>query len=274
MSVYTKIQGIIGNLFQLGGPSGPGLKNNSGVVEARNSTDTAMATMRFAQVATGAALTTGVDLLSLQGRVADIANAYAGDSVPAAGNNTNNFVFVHTTSGGYNAGDVIYDDGSTLTLMPTNVVKAITSRSAVTGTISLIANGLYVNQGGSWTLKGDGSGSSTGPGKWINIAYTNTPTSATSTTSLAAGDVITRVINSVSAVFTAGVTIAVKVGVATATQTIQATTENVPQTAGQYENEDVTVVASASAGPILFTITGTPSQGGGNLYVHYATPLS
>ncbi len=39
MDVYKVLRGIMGNLFQLGGPDGPQLKNATGSIEVRNATD-------------------------------------------------------------------------------------------------------------------------------------------------------------------------------------------------------------------------------------------
>ena len=46
MAFWTKISGVMGTLFQIGGPSGPKLKSNSGAVEVRNSSDGAFAVAR------------------------------------------------------------------------------------------------------------------------------------------------------------------------------------------------------------------------------------
>ena len=47
MNLLQRINGIIGNLFQLGS-GGPQIKNNSGAIEVRNSTDTGFSVMRAA----------------------------------------------------------------------------------------------------------------------------------------------------------------------------------------------------------------------------------
>lgn len=48
MSLYTKIRGIIGNIFAFDGGDGPILKNNAGAIEHRNSADSAFAVARGA----------------------------------------------------------------------------------------------------------------------------------------------------------------------------------------------------------------------------------
>ena len=46
MSLFTSLRGITGSLFQIGGSTGPNLKNNSGVIEARNAIDTTFTIVR------------------------------------------------------------------------------------------------------------------------------------------------------------------------------------------------------------------------------------
>lgn len=45
---FKRLLGIVGNIFQLGGPNGPQFSNNSGVVENRNATGSAFNIMRGA----------------------------------------------------------------------------------------------------------------------------------------------------------------------------------------------------------------------------------
>jgi hypothetical protein len=46
MGLFDRISGILGSFFQLGGPSGPALKNNSGSIDAMNSGDSAYINVR------------------------------------------------------------------------------------------------------------------------------------------------------------------------------------------------------------------------------------
>ena len=48
MALFPRLQGIVGSIFQLGGPSGSGVKNNAGAIEARNSGDSAYVVSRGA----------------------------------------------------------------------------------------------------------------------------------------------------------------------------------------------------------------------------------
>jgi len=48
MGLFARMAGIVGNFFQLGGPSGPGLNNNAGAIDGRNAANNAYAIMRGA----------------------------------------------------------------------------------------------------------------------------------------------------------------------------------------------------------------------------------
>lgn len=48
MGLFARILGTVSSYFQLGGPSGPRLKNNGGAVDARNATDAAYVNVRGA----------------------------------------------------------------------------------------------------------------------------------------------------------------------------------------------------------------------------------
>jgi len=45
MGLYQVIRGVMGDIFQIGGPSGPNLKNGSGILLVRNSTDAGYGTL-------------------------------------------------------------------------------------------------------------------------------------------------------------------------------------------------------------------------------------
>jgi len=99
-------------------------------------------------------------LLYLRGRVADIAFDFDGGVPAVPGDNTNKFGFVHTTGGDYNAGDIVFDDGTSFILIPPELASTITTRTAINGFISLHPDALYVNQAGVWVLKGGSASNS------------------------------------------------------------------------------------------------------------------
>jgi len=276
MAWYEKLRGIIGNLFQFDGQDGPQLKNNSGVIEARDNTDAAMALMRGAGIpASGSTLDDLPDLLDLRGRVVDVEFSFDGASPPSAGANTDKFGFCHTSGGSYTAGDIVYDTGAALVVMPSNVATHLTSRAAVSGTISLIANGLYARQGATWTLKGDGTPTQLGHELAIAVDYDFNDSSVSSTTEIPDGAIVTRVTNSVQTAFndnSATVQVDVDGG---SDETVMATTDSKLKAANEYSVPQHTPITSSTTGPVTLTVTpGTSTTGAGQVIVHYVTPLA
>jgi len=271
MGLFKNITGIMGNLFRIGGPSGPNIKNNSGVLEIKNTGDSAFTKLRALQIQSSNSVNDIPVLLDLMGHVPLIEFSFAGSSAPSAATNTAKFGFCHTTGGSYSVGDVVYDDGSTLTKI--NFVRAIFTTSAVSGTVSLQQNGVYTGSGSSWTLKGDGAATDTGFVKVIKIAYAYSDSSVDSTTSIPAGEKIFKVINSVTTAFNGSApTLLAQVNGSTPL-TIMATTESSLTSANQYEVETVADVESSNAGTVRLTIIPDSSTAGaGNVYVYHGLP--
>lgn len=272
MGLIQNLRGIIGNIFQIG-KSGPNIKNNSGVIEFRNNADNDFAVVRTKQIQSGASLSDIPTLLDAYGIVPFIEYSFNGASAPSAGTNTNKFGFCHTTGGAYTAGDVVYDNGAVLIKM--NVVKHLTTKSAVTGTISLIANGFYSKDGSSWVLKGDGSGTATGMEQVIALSYTYSSLNVDSTTSIPSGAKVTRVENVVTTAFNGtSPTIEVKVNGSTPL-TVMGTTLSDLKTVNQYQQLEIAEVGASNAGVVRASVTSSSSTAGaGTVYVFYVTPLS
>lgn len=278
MAWYEKIRGIIGNLFQLDGQDGPQIKNNSGVIEARNNTDSTMALLRGSGIpSSGSTLDDIPDLLDMRGRVADIEFSFDGASPPTPGANNDKFGFVHTSGGSYTAGDVVYDNGTALITIPANVAKHLTSRSAVSGTISLIANGVYARQGATWTLKGDGTPTLQGVELAIAVGYdfNDDGTPVLSTTNVPDGAIVTRVTNSVQTAFN-DVASTVQVDIdGTSDETVMQTADSKLKAANEYSVPQHTDIDSSTTGPVKVTVSaGTSTAGAGEIIVHYVTPYA
>lgn len=278
MAWYEKLRGITGDIFQLGSVDGAQLKTNSGVVEARNNDDSGMALLRGSGIPlTSSTLDDIPDLLDLRGRVADIEFSFDGSSAPAAGANTGKFGFCHTSGGSYTAGDVIYDDGTSLIVLPSNVATHLTTRAAVSGTISLIANGLYARQGATWVLKGDGTPVYTGVELAIEVSYdfNDVGTPVSSTTSVPDGARVTRVTNDVETAFDDNsTTLQVDID-GTSDETVMVTGDSKLKAANLYSVPQHTEITSTTEGPVKLTISsGTPTAGSGKVIVHYVTPLA
>jgi hypothetical protein len=155
---YKKISGTTSKSFQIGGPVGPILDSNDGILEIKNHDDTNIAVIRTANIHENSASTTLNDasnLLMLQARIADISFSFHGDDPPPINDNMNCFGFCHTSGEYYSAADIIYDTGSELILIPKTVVTAFTSRININGDIALRPGSLYVNQSNVVTLKSE-----------------------------------------------------------------------------------------------------------------------
>jgi len=276
MAWYEKLRGIVGDLFQLNGPDGAQLKENSGVIEARDNADAAMALLRGAGIpSTSSTLDDMPDLLDLRGRVADIEFSFDGSSAPSAGTNTDAFGFCHTSGGSYTAGDVVYDNGTSLIVIPSNVATHLTSRTSVSGTISLIGNGLYARQGANWVLKGDGAPSSTGYSQVIAVDYDFNDSMVYSTTTVPDGAIVTRVTNDVQTAFNDNAaTLQVDVD-GTSDENIMATSDSKLKKANEYSVPQNTAITSTTEGVVRLTVSpGTATAGAGQVLVHYVTPLA
>jgi hypothetical protein len=203
-----------------------------------------------------------------------ISFSFTGASPPSPGDNTGKFGFAHTSGGSYTAGDVVYDSGTALLKIPVSVCTMLTTGVAVSGTVSLIDNGLYALEDGSWTLKGDGGSSSTGLQRVISVAWVGTggATSVSSTTAIPSGAIVTRVANKVTTGLDGSGTILVVVD-GTADETILATADSDSATVGEYENYEKHVITSGNEGVVKVTVGGTPTVGAGLVLVEYVVPF-
>ena len=272
---WDNITGVLQNLFGIGGNSGVNLKNSSGTLEARNAGDSAYVRARALEIQTSNGLNDVVTLLDLKANTAGIEFDFTGASAPAPNANLNKFGFCHTSGGAYTAGDVVYDNGTSLLTIPTEVVHRLTTTTTITGTISLIANGFYVNDSAGWTLKGDGSGSSTGTLKIVKLSYAYTDATIDSTTDIPSGSVVLDVVNNVKTAFDGTApTIAVTINGSTPL-TVMSTAESDVTNIAEYEVGEINEVAAANAGKARITITPDSSTvGAGDVYVSFVTPLS
>jgi hypothetical protein len=200
--VYKNLKGTTEPGLHINGPDGAQITEAAGVLSARNAADAAYAKLRIADVPTSSSnLADAANLLMLRGRVADIEFSFDGGGVvPSPGANTSKFGICHTTGGSYTAGDVVFDTGTALQLMPSNVVTHLTTRGIITGGISFIANGIYARQGAGWILKGDGTPSYAGVQRSIEVPY-GTSTPVVSTTVIEEGARVIEVCNEVLEAF-------------------------------------------------------------------------
>lgn len=275
---WSPFSGILANLWYIGrAATGIALKNSTGVAEIRNTADDAYAKFRALEIQSTNGINDVPVLRDLQARIADIVYSFDGASPPAGGTNSNQFGFCHTTGGSYTQGDVVYDTGSALVKVPTAVVKMITTRTSITGGISLNANGVYVNQSGTWTLKGDGGATDTGKVKCIAVSYDYEDTTVDSTTTVPDGATVTRVVNRVTTPFSGGTSPTLHIQINGSTpETVMATTDSMLDLASgphQFENQNCIDIDSDSTGVVRLTVTPDGSTAGaGKAYVFYVTP--
>lgn len=278
MALFEKLRGVMGQLFQLNGPDGPNLKNNSGAIEFRDTNDTAYAKGRVADTpgGTGAALNDAINLLMARSRVALIQYSFDGATPPAAGANTNKFGFCHTTGGSYTAGDIVYDNGTSLQVLPADVAGHLTTTSAITGTISMIANGFYAREGASWILKGDVVGAATGLVRTIEVPYAYSDATVSSTTAIEAGARVLRAWNKVEVAFDgSSPTVQVDVDGTVSNATIMATTDSNVKKANTYLVPEIVPIIADTEGPVLVTVTSSGSTtGSGRVVVEYVVPFA
>jgi hypothetical protein len=269
--VWKKLRGTTRDIFGIGKEEeGFALKNNSGVAEVRDSEDTAYQTIRAQHIQAGADLKDLVTLLDLQGRIPNIEYSFDGDTPPSAGTNSGKFGICHTDGTSFNEGQVVYDDGTSLILIPTEVVRTITTSSAVVGDLNLLANGLYAYQGGTWVLKGDGMPSSTGYTLVVEVPI-GTNATYDSTTVIPDGARVIRTIMRVDTAYDNGTTGTVSVNGGTPVEVL-GTPDSKMKKIGQYESDEVHDIGAAGEGTVRVAITGTPAAGAGVVQVHFVTP--
>ena len=269
--VWKKLRGSMRNVFGIGNEEdGFNIKNASSVAEIRNAADDAYETIRAAHIAAGGSLNDLPTLLDLQGRVPNIEFSFDGDTPPAAGTNSGKFGICYEDGTSYNAGNVIYDDGSSRILIPTEVVRTITTSSAVVGVLSLNANGLYAWQGGTWILKGDGAPAQTGHTMAIEV---NIGTSATysSSTAIPDGARVVRTDMIVTTAYTPTTTATVVVN-GTADLEILGSSDSKMPKQGQYMNDEEFEITADNEGVVTVAIANTPAAGAGRVVVFYVAP--
>jgi len=266
--------GVWNNLLKLGsGANEVAVKAVSGALEVRNPGDTAYAAAKGAGVIWSAtSLDHLASMLDVNAAIVDIQFSFDGASPPAAAGVSGQFGLCHTTGGAYTAGLIYYSDGTSLIAVPAALAKTLTTRTAITGTISMNANGLYKLEAGSWVLKGDGTVADTGHNKTIKVAYAFGNLTPSSTASIPAGATIRRVSNIVSTIFSGGVgdgTILVEVN----SEAVLATTESSLYIAQEVQKDDSFI--TSAGGTVDITVTmDSETAGAGYILVDYVAPLS
>lgn len=271
MALFDKIAGTSSETLQVG-LIGNVVKNHVDGLAIRDEGDTANKNLVVARPQGANADTHAAPYIDVKERAVLVEFSFDGGAPPAAGANTGKYGFCHTSGGSYNAGAVYLDDGAALLAVTINKGHLLLTTTAVTGTVSLIANGAYIAQAAaapySWTLKGDGTGTSTGVQKAISVPVSSAAGNFDSTTSIPAGAKILRVLSNVTTQYDGSATLEVRINGSTPL-TVQATTENRPSKVGLYANTPFENVGALNAGVVRVVLGGTPTVGAAEVVVEY-----
>jgi len=281
MSVFKKILGITGSVFKLGitATSHAIVDNTDGVAVTANDGSTP-ANAVVARPQGSNANTHAATYLDVKERAFDIAFSFAGGSPPSPGANTGLYGMCYTAGGGYAAGCVYLDNGTSLVLVTVFDGYIATPRASFSGTVSMSADDIYVAQSSvapyTWTKKG-GEAHIAGMMDTIEVDFTYSSMGSTvsSTATVPDGCKILGAYLLVTTPFTggSGPTAAVAIH-GTADTALIATADNNLATANQYDVEDLVSIATNNGGPVRVTLGGTATAGAGKVAVQYVTPAT
>lgn len=287
MSVFKKIAGIIGDTFHLGiGSTAHGIKDNTDGVAIVANDGTTPANAVVARPQGVNQNTHAATYLDVKERVVDIEFDFDGSvAVPAPGTNTGKYGLCNTSGGGCSAGQIYFDDGVTLAPIPMYQMMCCSPRAAISGTVSMIQDGLYLAETAAtpfnWTLKGDGSMTYTGVVQAIEVPFGFLDFGAgtkSSTTSIPANARVIRSLLKVSTLFTVGAnpTCLVEVDGPAVDTTLQTTSDNNLKKARQYDVVDDIPVPAGEGGPVRLTLLPAVGvlAGAATVIVEYVTPYA
>lgn len=215
-----------------------------------------------------------VNLNTMRKKIVNI--SFAVTSIPNPGDYTDQFGVFRNDATPYTEGDIIYSDGSEL-----YVVKAyddsalfcshITTKDAINFSTQpdLDANSLYAWEGNAWVKKG--SSSTTNGLRVIKITITNNGTTNSSSTTVAQGDVITKV----EIHLTAGSSSNERLQVFAGTEELMDSSDGdlLSSASGHYITLDTILCGADHAGAI--SVDKDPTWNGtGYCYVYFTTPVS
>lgn len=271
MSLWSKIRGTVETIFQIG-LGGPQIKNNSGVVEARNAADSAYAIVRGATPVGNNDLATKTYVDTLASRTIVDAQFDGNNALPA-NSGTRHFYVVTTTGANASIGQLIFDDGTstgTATVLAAVDGRLIITTQAFTGgTVSLNAESLYTWDAGTTAWINAGGSSMSGAIRVVRYGVTNANGAQDSASSIPANAIVLRAELNVTTPYSPGATISI--GQNGSPTLLEATTDNLPQTAGIYQVPQETSWGG-SALPVRATIAGAPAAGAGFVTVEYSVP--
>jgi len=272
MALYEKIRGTIETLFQFGLGRAQIKSQSTGELEVRNAADSAFAIMRGANPIGINDLTPKFYVDALNGMII-VSGQFDGNNPLPANTGTAQYLIVSTTGANGTIGQLVYDDGSgvgTATIVSTVDGRAVVVKTALSGgTVTFDPDSVYLWDAGTtaWVKVAD-VGGVTGGRNVIRYAITNAATQD-SVTTIPANARVLRASIDVTTPYSGGATLSI--GRAGSLALLQATTDNLPQTANTYAvNQDTGWGASALV--VRVTIAGAPAAGAGVIVVEYANP--
>jgi hypothetical protein len=283
MSVFKKIKGIIGNLFVLGiDDTNHGIQDHADGVEVTNYDGSVRGNAVVARPQGGNQNIHAATYLDLKERLIDITAGFSGGAPP--GHVAGQYLLCHTSGGGYAAGNIYLDDGAAFNLIPMYHMMCCSPRASITGTVSMIADGLYMAEGAAapwtWTLKGDAVAAFTGLVQSITVpfGFADFPGTKSSTTNIPAGAKIIRSLVNVTAAFTPGSspTLLIEVDGPATDTALQNTTDNNLKRTDQFDVLDEIPVPAGQGGPVRLTLAAGGAVGAGvaDVQIHYVTPFA
>lgn len=274
MAIHSNLRGIIGSILSFGKGAGSQIKDNSGVLEFRNSDDSAYVIIRALAPLDSNDVVTRAYADTISGM---FLIARQGDCSVALPNNTatKDFVVVTTAGNGAVIGDLLFDDGSSAGTM--EIISAKGGRSIVTtvalagGTATFDADAGYTwDDGTSAWRKIFDVGHVGGAVREIRFAIDNSA-QQDSTYEIPANVRAVHCSVEITTPYSAGATISV--GSTSTATLLQATTDNDPQTADTYvKDQDTAWEVAASV--VRVTVAGLPAAGVGVVVIRWANALA
>lgn len=272
---FLDLRGTTENILQIG-IDGAQIKNNSGVLEAKNADDSALARLKVAAPVDD---NDSVNYITFKTKKGNVIVKDQADTSTAIPNNTTEerFLVVTTPGNGAVLGDLLYDDGSNSGLM-TIIGKddgrtIFCTQSFTGGNIELEGDAVYGwdDTGGVWVLQAT-IGDATGAERVIEYNVGTAATTDSSKEIPANAKVFRREVE-IKTVYPAGVDI--EVGHSTDSDLLIASTSTPkrvnPQKLGTYI---VTSAVSWGAAqlPVRTTVTNTPGSGSSTVRVWFSVP--
>jgi hypothetical protein len=266
---FDKLRGTSETTWQVG-LGGPNLNANGTALEAKNAANSALAIMRGATPVGDTDLANKQYVDTLFTRIV-VSLQFNGGSALPANTGTEQFYVVTTTGANATIGQLLWDDGTgvgTVTVLAAKAQMIVTAAAFTGGTITFSADSLYVWDTTSTSWVNAGGSQISGAARTIRTALTNAA-SQSSAKSIPANAIVYDRFFDITTAFSAGATLTM--GQTGTPALLQSTTDNLPQTLGEYHVSQETVWG-ASALPVLVTVAGAPAAGAGFFNATYAIP--